>query len=550
MNSENSQDAVEAGFEATRMWLLEFRKYASTDPASAAQKLCGRLRAENAFPDIWEQLANALLRDGQVATADELLRSSLSVYPQNDRLRCLLGNALRVQGRYCEAERQLRTVLASDPVHNRAMWSLAYLLREQGCFNAAAETVLKHGSRILGDIEQVRSIATFLAQCGHHLEALQICDAALSRCENGALLGLSGVLASTLGRFNRAETDLLRAVQLDPGMATPWLWLAMTHKFQNREDRELRALEAAAAKVGGDTDVGICIAFARGKAYDDIDDIPAAVRMLRAANAAMAARAPWDPEKWEVLIEKRISARIPEPVKPPPFIPVFVVGLPRTGTTLLANLLSRHPQIRNRGEMGWLGAFAAQVDSRGITASFLNRAAALYAVQLRQDDEPAQLYIDKNPNNFLHLDLVSAMLPNARVIHCRRNPRDTALSIWRQHFGSAEAGFAYRFKDIAQVAAGHDRLMRHWEDTLMLPIYELDYEALVARPDETVSDVLRFLGVDDSRAQPASEESEAEVVAIGTASLWQARQPVNSRSVGRWKAYAPCVPELLHIPEE
>lgn len=527
-------------------WLREFHAGKLGDPESALRGLCKKLVDAHAPPALWEQLSRALLASEGAPPAVELLHSGLSMHPGNESLRCLLGNTLRMQGRYAESESELRLVLGNHPEHELATWSLAWLLREQGRVNAAAEVVLDYGSPTPHEPERARRIASFLAQCGRHQEALHVCDEALARNEDAPLLGLSGVLASTLGHFERASTDLRRAVQLDPGLATSWLWLALTRRFQARDDADLIALETAATKVADNTDAGICIGFARGKAYDDLDDIPQAVKVLRKTNAAMAARTPWQASEWSTLVARQLESPLPAPVAGPPLMPVFVIGLPRTGTTLITTLLSRHPEIRNRGEMGWLGELAKEGAALGFSKAFLIRAAELYAAQLRQDDQPARFHIDKNPSNFLYLGLAAALFPNARVIHCRRDPRDTALSIWRQHFASADAGFAYTFKNIAQVARDHDRLMDHWHASgLPLPIYELEYETLVTQPDGTVAEVLRFLGVHEpARATPAV----ADRTAIGTASVWQARQPVNTRSVGRWKKYAPELPELLELP--
>ncbi|MGH7488060.1 MAG: sulfotransferase family protein, partial [bacterium] len=260
----------------------------------------------------------------------------------------------------------------------------------------------------------------------------------------------------------------------------------------------------------------------------------------------MASRLDWRPEKWDEFVAARIAAPAPSPIGASETIPIFVVGLPRTGTTLVATLLARHPQIRNRGELGWLAEIDEQGAPHGYPHGFLGRAAEMYAAQMRRDDQPARFYIDKNPSNLCHLGLAAALFPNARVIHCRRNPRDTALSIWRQHFTDANNGYAYRFRDIARVGAGHDRLMRHWRAVLPLPIHDLKYEALVSSPAETISELLRFVGADETAVAKTVPESPA---VIGTSSLWQARQEVNSRSVARWRDYAPHLPELLQFPE-
>lgn len=523
--------------------LARFRASASSTPEAALQALLDALRARPEAASVWLEVATDLLRNGETTAATELLRTARATYPGDPDLDCLLGNALRVQGHYDKSERTLRGVLATHPRHENAARSLAFLFRERAQMQAATQVVLEHWPA-MRSADDARGTATFLSQCGHKIEALDVCQRALARYPDAKLFELSGMTASALGRFEQAASSLRHAVRMDPTRASAWLWLAITHRFCTPDDPDLAALKAVAARSNAQDDLGICTRFGLGKAYDDLDEISAAVAVLRTANAAMASRGGWNPDKWNAFIARRGVASAPPSVADAPVQPVFIVGLPRTGTTLTATLLARHPQVRNRGEMGWLAGIDAEAAPHGYPAGFLARSARLYAAQLRQDDEPARFYIDKNPSNLWYLNLAAALFPNARIIHCTRDLRDTALSIWRQHFGSADAAFAYRFEDIAQVARGHGRLMAHWHATVPLPIHELRYEDLVTAPDATIARALQFLGAEGPAVRPDGGDADT---AVGTASVWQVRQPVNTRSIGRWKAYAPYLPELARF---
>lgn len=522
--------------------LAEFRSRAENDPGNAVRRLVERLQSAAALVPVWQQLAASLLAQGDALHAGTLLEHGLQIHPGEPALHYLLGNALRVQGKLESAERELRSVLTVDPAHINAAASLAFLLRELGRMGEA--TAVMHARWQSGRYgpDEARRTATFMAQCNRHMEAIEVCTQALAAQPDANLFALRGTLAMTLGEFEQASDDLRRAVGINPKLAASWLWLAMSHKFKTRNDPDLLALEAIAAKYPAGSEVRICTGFALGKAYDDLDDIPAAVRALREANSIMAERVAWQTREWNDFVESQIAAALPTPVADSEIMPVFVVGLPRTGTTLVSMLLSRHPLVRNRGEMGWLAGLAEQGAPRNYPARFLAHAAKLYGAQLRQDDEPAHCYIDKNPFGFRYLGLAAALFPRARVIHCRREPRDCVLSAWRQYFANPEAGYTYRFSDMAAVSKGHDQLMEHWRATLPLPIFELEYETLVARPEETVSALLGFLDLEpESRAAVMENKREA----IGTASVWQARQPIYGTSVGRWRAYAEYLPELM-----
>ena len=163
---------------------------------------------------------------------------------------------------------------------------------------------------------------------------------------------------------------------------------------------------------------------------------------------------------------------------------------------------------------------------------------------MRQDDTDARWFIDKQPLNFLHVELILALFPQARIVHCRRNARDTALSIWMQYFAGPELGFACDFADIAAVAQGCERLMAAAHRRHVAAIHEVRYEALVQDPDRVIGTLARWIGLD------AAVEPEASTpVVISTSSAWQARQPVHARWVARGRAYEEVVAELLGFPD-
>jgi hypothetical protein len=172
-------------------------------------------------------------------------------------------------------------------------------------------------------------------------------------------------------------------------------------------------------------------------------------------------------------------------------------------------------------------------------------AAAFYAAQLRQDDSGVHWFIDKQPLNLLHVDLIMALWPNARILLCLRDARDTALSLWSQSFHDQAHDYAYDFADIAAVIQGCRRLGAHWCKRHPASIRTVRYEALVAAPDAEVAALADWLGLPADNRTSRAPESHG----ISTASAWQARQPVHTGSIGRWRDYVPYLPELLRIPE-
>lgn len=491
-----------------------------------------------------------MIAEGAAPVAAALLGQALRRWPSAPELRCELGNALRLSGRSAEAEACLRALLHEQPRHQRAALSLAFLLRDEGRMDAAAAVVQALWRQGPPDAVAALKAGRFLQECSRPQRAAEVYEEAISAgVRDPRVLAGAGDMAQVLGDFERSRRRLLEAVAagLDgrdwTGVA---LMLANGQKYRDPEHPDFARFEQAWADARLDPAERIAAGFALGKARADLGDAAGAAQVLRQANALQRGRRPWNAQAWDGFVAAQLAAApLPQlPMDPGAPIPVFVVGLPRTGTTLVTEKLAAHPQVRGRGEMNWLPYLAHELAAgqRLHDPAALRQAAAVYLRHLRQDDAPARWYIDKNPHNFRHLGLIQALFPQARVIHCLRDRRDTALSIWSQLFAHQDVDYAYDLADIAAFGQGHDRLMQHWRRTLRLPLHELHYEDLVAGPDQALARLRGLLGIGEPEGQGA-----APATAISTASVWQARQPVYRGAVGRWRAYAPYLPELERL---
>lgn len=349
--------------------------------------------------------------------------------------------------------------------------------------------------------------------------------------------------ALATGEFDAAREALHAALDGNRADGVSWLRLSYCRRFATRDDPDVRRIERAWQGGSLDPALRIFVGFALGKVLDDIGERAEAVSVLRMVNAAAAVRASWDAEAWSSFVNRQLREKaLPKTAPAPDQVPVFMVGLPRTGTTLAASLLARDGQLRNRGELNWVDAMYKLLATQGTLhdRAALSVVAGLVGAQLRQDDSPARWYLDKNPLNFRYLNLVAALFPNAKVIICRRNLRDTALSLWRQHFAHADLGFSYDFSSIAAFLKGHDRLLAHWRDTLPLEFFDLEYEALATEPGETLRALRNFLGMTADGNERGTQVKQV----VTTASVWQVRQPIYTSSIGRWADYAEYLPEL------
>lgn len=517
----------------------------------AIQQFLGRLDVGKAGIQQWIQSAEELLRNGAAVPAGLVLEAGLNRWATATTLRYLYGIALRLSGHVREAEQMFREVIAAEPNHADAPLALAFMLREQGRLDAACEIVLslwkRHSRTRMGDMRTLR----FLQECQRYAAAEDISQAMLDAHPRDAeLLAMTGEISLVLGRFGSARRRLRLAVEINPAIASAWLRLAHTHKFTRGDDPDLQLLREAVPRADLGDNARLCALFGLGKALDDLGERAEAAKVLRSANAEARARFPWDDRGWQRFVEMQLRTRVPLPLPlDDRTVPVFIVGLPRSGTTLVASQLAKHPEICNRSELNWIAALAAQLGPTP-TPGALSTAAHLYRAQLRQDDSPSRYYVDKNPLNFRHLGLIAAMFPNAKIIHCRRDVRDTGLSLWSQHFAHDDMNWAYDFADIASYARGYQKLMEHWRKVLPVRVLELDYETLIGNTEPSMKRLYTFLGLQPPVPVPASEKGPARSEArdgIATASVWQARQNVYNTSVGRWRGYMPVLPELTKL---
>jgi hypothetical protein len=238
----------------------------------------------------------------------------------------------------------------------------------------------------------------------------------------------------------------------------------------------------------------------------------------------------------------------------PSELPVFIVGMPRSGSTLVEQIAASHSQVFGVGEAKTLArsiealtrasAPLAPIDwdptaARGVADRHL---AGLMAAAGGANSGITRV-VDKMLDNVFHLGLIAALFPNARVIFCRRDPRDTCLSCYFRHFGTPVM-YAYDLATCARRARTIERLLVHWRAVLKLRMHEVVYEELVAHPTDEIWRLIDFLGLE---REPSCLEAHRAERVVTTASAWQVRQPIHARSVGRWRLYRRHLSALLEV---
>ena len=531
-------------------YLAGYSRRSAIDGAPAARRALLELLAKCAEQD-WLDCGRALVLRGDLDVATVVLTAAIAEYPDSVELALALAGTFWQTKQFGAAESLLRALLIRQPANVATTFLLAKVLKEQARMQAAATVMRSLFEHARHPTDIVIRAVELLDDCGSKKEAAQLCENEIAAGSiDPRLYAYAGMLEMQLGDFERARRRYLFALLNDP-RAADWQCangLAACQRYSESSHSDFALFRSCLQQPALSEKARASTLFALGKAHDDVAEFELATGYFRQANVTVSGVTEWSRKNWRRAVEARLDSKpmLYRNEREDNCVPVFVVGMPRSGTTVLAELLARHPAVCHRGELAWLPFLARQLALAGKpTRALLEKAAANYLAQIRQDDSAARWFIDKQPLNFMHVDLIAALFPNARVIYCERSGRDTALSIWMQYFAGAEENFAYDFSNIAVVMKDSARLMAFAQERHPRLIHRVGYEALTQDAAACVATLAEWLGLPEFDLT-AEQKNDASV--ISTASLWQARQPVYTRSVGRWHAYAPYLPELLKFP--
>jgi tetratricopeptide (TPR) repeat protein len=464
-----------------------------------------------------------------------------------------LGAALRHEGKLHEAALYLRRAVELSPDLADAHHNLGIVLRAQYRFDEA----IAHLERA---VALQPNAADSLSTLGHTLSQVDRYDEALANCRRALALdpgfawahaNLAEVLVD-LGRFDEARNEFERAVALSP---SPRIYAAFTFLEPVEEGGQiLTALEGFASQIDAlSEEERIALDFALGKAYADIGRHERAFEHLLRGNARHRAHIRYDEAgtlRSVALTERLFTSEFVEARQNwgyPSDVPVFIVGMPRSGTTLIEQILASYPGVHPGGELSAFSSIATEVltqalagaidepSMRNATASDVREIGRRYAEHLESLSPGSLRVTDKLPNNAFYTGLIHLALPKARIIHAHRDPIDTCLSCFFWHF-TGEQPFAYDLGELGRYYAAYEGLMRHWYRVLPEgTILNVHYEDVVADLEGQARRIVAYCGLDWN---PGCLEFYKTERPVRTASATQVRKPIYTSSVGRWKPYA------------
>jgi tetratricopeptide (TPR) repeat protein len=365
------------------------------------------------------------------------------------------------------------------------------------------------------------------------------------------LLVLADLLAET-GRLAEAAVYFERVLAVAPWQTTAYSGLFSSKRITERERPLISQAAAQLASAGLADRQRMMLEFVLGKAEEDLGNYGEAMRHWDAANAIRSTLAPFDRAKWSARIDGIISTFTPryfaayandrnDDSTP---TPILVLGMPRSGSTLIERVVSSHPQVAGGGELTFWESNGPKILASSFTEEERRRVRADYLRVLRNIGPNASHVTDKMPFNFLWIGLVRALFPKARIVHTRRSAIDTCLSIYTTYFANDWA-FASDRGDLVFFYREYERLMSHWRAVVPASqLLTIDYESATESPEATARGILSFLNLPWDAACLSPQDNKTPVV---TANKWEARQPIYRSSVGRWRHYEPWLGQLREL---
>jgi len=497
----------------------------------------------------------AMVNSGHYADAENKARALVDRHPTIGFAWKVLGVSLMMQGK--EGLPALQRAAQLSPDDAEAQYSLANALRDLGRLDEAAASYRNALTLKPDYLTALTNLGKVLRLQGRAAEAEASCRRALEiKPDSAGTIALLGEIHADQGQFEEAEALFKRAIAIEPALPEGWIGIARYRKMTGSDASWLASVQRLLAK-DLPPQHEIQLRFAIGKYFDDLQNFEQAFISYRHANE-LTKRYEWRYDRQQVsqYVDQKILALDKDWLSQTrtdairSARPVFIVGMPRSGTSLVEQILASHPAVFGAGELRfWRDvsvAYASPTRNGSSGASMVSQLANDYLRLLEQFSGDALRVVDKTPTNFLNLGLIHAALPNARIIHVRRNPIDTCLSIYFQHLTT---GFPYAndLENLAHFYSEYVRIMRHWRSTFPEGVVmDLQYEELIDDQEAWSRRMLDFIGL---QWDPHCIDFHQTHRTVTTASKWQVRQKINKSSIERWRNYEGFVGPLRGLIE-
>jgi tetratricopeptide (TPR) repeat protein len=493
--------------------------------------------------------AGQLLREGDSALAAKVLRKILLSDVAHFKANYSLGMIYHQEGRNELAIHLLTQAVESRPADFAASINLGIIQRDEGLL-AQAQINLENALALQPESATAHITLGMLLMDRNELDAalLEVKEGLRLEPDNPITYARLGMLMQVRGEPDKAVGYYRKVISLSPLDGTAHRSLAFSQR-QTQYNDDIRRMEHAIGSPDVSSRDRILLGFALGKVFDDLGQYDKAFQYLHAANQRHRQSFEYSVEKQKAFFERHKQGldqalldhckdhRVADPT------PIFVLGMPRSGTSLVEQILASHPLAYGAGEVEHTRLFVAAVegatrkpfpvDIRKVPPTVLKSAAQAYIEKLRLNAGTAERVIDKLPHNFLRVGLFAAVMPNAKIILCNRNPLDNCLSIYQHFFGKAH-GYASDLAELGQYYGYYQDLMEWWDEILPGHVHHLNYEQLVSDTENQVRQLLDYCDLPFDEKCLSFHNTARHVK---TPSASQVRRPMYQDSIKRWKNY-------------
>ena len=459
----------------------------------------------------WKVLGAVFGQTGRKNKAVNANKKAVVLSPQDASALSNLGNALQEMGRLSEAEISLKQAIVLKSDYAPAYNNLGVTLREMGKLEGAKAS-FKQAIKLKPDFALAHS------NLGNTLQVL--------------------------GRLDEAEVSLKQAIVLKPDYAAGYRSLALIKKFHKRDEVYLKMQDLYLDERIAEEQ--LChINFGLAKASEDIGEIEQAFKHYREGNALRKKLLNYDISQ-DIALFKQLKTSFPRininslgnEHRLNQMSPIFIVGMPRSGTSLVEQIISSHSEVTGAGELSFVAQFGDSL-ARGLSET--NKDVLIdfrknYLTKLQNFSNGNSIVTDKNPINFFYLGLIAAAFPEAKIVHVKRNPAAVCWANYKQHFSSKNNSYSYAIDDILTYHKLYGDLMEFWAKRLSKRIYNLDYELLTVNQESETRQLIDYLSLDwDEKCLSPQNNTRS----VATASDLQIREKVYQGSSQQWKKYQP-----------
>lgn len=493
--------------------------------------------------------AGLALVEGRLAVAERLLRPHLKEKPTDVAAIRMMAELAGRLGRYGDAENLLRRALELAPGFTAARANLATILYRQ---NRSAEAIEMLDTLLDGEPanpahQNLKAAA--LGRIGGYEEATALYAEVLARFPDQPKVWMSyGHVLKTVGRQGDSIAAYRRALAIAPALGEVW-WSLANLKTVILDQADIAAMTEALAAPGLAEENRLHLHFALGKALEDEGEAERAFAHYAEGNRLRRAQIRYDADETDRQVDRAIAFYSPAFLAERSGLgctapdPIFILGMPRAGSTLIEQILASHSQVEGTMELPDIPALARKLKSNG--ADYPEGLAALSAGELKalgedylertriQRKTGRPFFIDKMPNNWAHAGFIHLILPKARIVDARRHPLACTFSNFKQHFARGQ-GFTYDQTELGRYYRAYVRLMRHFDAVLPGRVHRVLYERMIEDPEGEVRRLLDHLGLPFEPACLRFHETER---AVRTASSEQVRRPINREGLDQWRPY-------------